>query len=195
MSRAVFQAGVSWAMIEKRWDAYEALFEGFDPKRVAAFSAGDIERIGSDPRIVRTRKKVVATVENARTMLELEREHGILRAYLRSFHGYGALSKDIRKRFAFVGELSVWYLLFRTGEPVPRFEDWEKTVPGGSSPHARDGSAGPGARARRLRPAPCAFPGTCTLPDPVRPPSTTTGRLDRLQAASDGWHVSHGCNP
>jgi 3-methyladenine DNA glycosylase Tag len=79
---------------------------------------------------VRARKKIVATVENARTMLDVEREHGSFRAYLRSFPDYAALSKDLRKRFAFVGELSVWYLLFRTGERVPRFEDWEKTVPG-----------------------------------------------------------------
>jgi hypothetical protein len=130
LSRAVFQAGVSWAMIENKWPGYLEVFEGFDPRRVAAFSAGDIERAGNDPRIVRTRKKVAATVENARTMLSLEAEYGTFRNYLRSFDSYAALSKDFRKRFAFAGELSVWYFLFRVGERVPRFEEWERTIEG-----------------------------------------------------------------
>jgi len=36
----------------------------------------------------------------------------------------------LRKRFKFLGELSAYYFLFRVGEPVPRFEDWEKDIPG-----------------------------------------------------------------
>ncbi len=130
MSRAVFQAGVSWKMIENKWPAYRELFENFDAPVVAAFGEGDIDRIASDARIVRTRKKIAATVENARQMVALEREHGALRDYLRSFDSYGALSKDLKARFAFLGELSAYYFLFRVGERVPRFEEWEQTIPG-----------------------------------------------------------------
>ncbi len=130
LSRAVFQAGVSWAMIENRWPGYLELFEGFDPRIVAAFSEGDIERIGNDARIVRTRKKVAATVKNARAMLELDAEYGGFKNYLRAFDSYAALSADMRKRFSYAGELSIWYFLFRVGERVPRFEEWEKTVEG-----------------------------------------------------------------
>jgi hypothetical protein len=130
MSRAIFQAGVSWALIESRWAAYERLFAGFRPEEVARFDEFDIERISADPSIVRTRKKVVATVENARTMLALDREHGGFANYLHSFDSYGALSADLKRRFAFLGELSAYYFLFRVKEPVPAFEEWEKTVPG-----------------------------------------------------------------
>jgi hypothetical protein len=129
MSRAIFQAGVSWALIEGKWAAYERLFEAFDPVRVAHFDDADIDRIASDPSIVRTRKKVAATVANARTMLELENERGFA-AYLRSFDSYRTLSADLRRRFAFLGELSAYYFLFRVKEPVPPFEEWQQTVPG-----------------------------------------------------------------
>jgi 3-methyladenine DNA glycosylase Tag len=130
MSRAVFQAGLSWKLIASKWEAYERLFEGFDPVLVARFDDTDIARIMEDGGVVRTRKKFVATIENARALLEIEREHGDVRAYLRAFDGYAALSQALRKRFAFLGELSVYYFLFRVGEPVPRFEEWEKTVSG-----------------------------------------------------------------
>ncbi len=130
MSRAVFQAGLSWKMIETRWNDYLRLFEGFDPVVVGAFDGTDIERILNGGGVVRVYKKVLATVENARTMLELDREHSGFRNYLRSFGSYAALATDLRKRFKFLGELSAYYFLFRVGEPVPRFEDWEKDIPG-----------------------------------------------------------------
>jgi hypothetical protein len=130
MSRAIFQAGLSWHTIESRWEAYLRLFDGFDPVLVAAYGEGDVDRILADGGVVRTTKKIVATIENARTLLELDREHGGFRRYLRSFESYEALSRDLRGRFKFLGELSVYYLLFRVGEAVPRFEEWEQTVPG-----------------------------------------------------------------
>jgi 3-methyladenine DNA glycosylase Tag len=79
---------------------------------------------------VRTRKKIAATVENARTLLALEREHGSFTAYLHGFGSYEERSADLRRRFRFLGELSVYYLLFLTGEDVPPFEEWERRVPG-----------------------------------------------------------------
>ena len=130
LSRAVFQAGIKWATVEAKWPEYERLFEGFDPAKVALFDSLDVQRIASDPGIVRAYKKVAATVENARIMLELDREHGGFANYLRSFADYHALSTDMKARFKFVGELSVYYFLFRVKQPVPPFEEWESTVPG-----------------------------------------------------------------
>ncbi len=130
LSRAVFQAGLSWKLIESKWNDYLRLFNNFDPAVVAAFDGSDVERILADGGVVRTYKKVVATIENARTMRELDARDGGFPGYLRSFGSYAALSADLRKRFAFLGELSAYYFLFRVGEPVPPFETWEKTVPG-----------------------------------------------------------------
>ena len=130
ISRAVFQAGLSWKAIADRWDAYLRLFDGFDPALVAAYGEGDVERILADGGVVRTRKKIVATIENARALRELEREFGSIHAYLRAFPAYPDLAADLRRRLAFVGELSAYYIVFRLGGDVPRFEEWERTIPG-----------------------------------------------------------------
>jgi 3-methyladenine DNA glycosylase Tag len=137
LSRAIFQAGLSWKLIESKWDAYLRLFDGFDPVLVAAYGEDDVARIMADGGVVRTHKKIVATIENARTLLALDAAHGGFRAYLRSFPGYAELAADLRARFRFLGDLSVYYFLFRVGEPVPRFEDWETTIPG-DHPRMRD---------------------------------------------------------
>jgi 3-methyladenine DNA glycosylase Tag len=130
LSRAIFQAGLSWKLIESKWEAYLRAFDGFDPARVAHYGEADVERIMADGGVVRTRKKIVATIENAKTMLRLESERGGFATYLRSFASYAELEADLRRQFAFLGPLSVYYFMFRVGEPVPRFEDWEQNIPG-----------------------------------------------------------------
>jgi 3-methyladenine DNA glycosylase Tag len=130
MTRAVFQAGLSWALIESKWDDFRREFHGFDPERIAALNDAEIAYLSEDAKLLRSRKKVVATVENAKTMLALEREFGGFVKYLRSFTAYDALRADLRKRFKYVGDISVYYFLFRVGEPVPPYAQWATTVEG-----------------------------------------------------------------
>lgn len=130
MSRAVFQAGLSWAGIAKHWDAYRTAFDGFDPARVAMYGDADVERLMQTEGVLHSARKIRATIENAQALLELAGKPGGARGYLRSFPDYAALSKDIRRRFKFMGEMNVWYFLFRVGEPVPQFEHWVTTIPG-----------------------------------------------------------------
>jgi DNA-3-methyladenine glycosylase I len=56
MTRAVFQAGVSWAQIGKQWDAYEAAFARFDPATIAAYDDLDIQRVLAHPGILGMRR-------------------------------------------------------------------------------------------------------------------------------------------
>jgi 3-methyladenine DNA glycosylase Tag len=130
MTRAVFQAGVRWKQIAEQWDAYCEAFENFDPVRVAAYGDLEVERVLATTGILRMARKVRATVANANALLDVEREFGGIKNYLRSFESYEALAKDFKRRFAFMGDMNVWYFLFRTGEVVPRFETWVKTVRG-----------------------------------------------------------------
>ena len=130
MTRAVFQAGVSWAQIAKDWNAYRRAFAQFDVARVAAFGEVDIDAILAEPGILRMRRKVAATIKNARALLDIEAQFGNFHTYVSSFASYADLAKDVKRRFAFMGEMNVWYLLFRIGEPVPRFESWVTTIPG-----------------------------------------------------------------
>ncbi len=130
MSRAVFQAGLSWAAIAKHWEAYQAAFDGFDPARVALYGEADLQRVMETPNVLHSARKIAATIENAKTLLALDGEYGGFRNYLHSFDSYNALAKDLRKRFKFMGEMNVWYFLFRVREPVPRFEHWVTTIQG-----------------------------------------------------------------
>ena len=124
MSRAIFQAGLSWAMIDARWDAFRAAFDGFRVDVVANYGEGDIERIMAAEGVIHARGKIAGTIANARALRALVAEHGSIETYARSFAGYAALYADAKQRFAFLGDLSCYYWLFRTGLPVPPLERW-----------------------------------------------------------------------
>jgi len=130
MTIAAFQAGVSWAMIQNKWTNFRKAFADFDPKIVAKFSEADIIRLMEDPGIMRSEKKIRGTIENARVILEMDAKHKGFQNYLRSFDSYEKLSADIQKRFRYVGEMSVYYFLFRVNEKVPPFDPWILTIEG-----------------------------------------------------------------
>jgi len=130
ITRAVFQAGVKWSQVAEHWDAYREAFAQFDVARVAAFDALDIEHVLEQPGVLRVMKKARATVTNAQMLLAIEHERGDFHSYVAAFPDYATLAKDMKKRFAFLGDMNVWYVLFRCGEPVPRFENWVQTIPG-----------------------------------------------------------------
>ena len=67
-----FQAGLSWRTILHRREGFRAAFAGFDPVRVAAFGANDVERLMGDPGIIRARAKIEATIAAARTYIAME---------------------------------------------------------------------------------------------------------------------------
>jgi len=130
ITRAVFQAGVSWAQIARHWNAYRRAFREFDPEQVAAFNELDVARVLAEPGILRMPRKITATVANARALLDIEREFSSMDAYIASFADYTRLVKAFKKRFSFMGDMNVWYVLFRTHHTVPRFETWVTTIPG-----------------------------------------------------------------
>jgi DNA-3-methyladenine glycosylase I len=66
-----FQSGLSWAIVLRKRDAFREVFAGFDPEKVAALDDDDVDRLVADPRIVRNRSKVLATIANARALLVL----------------------------------------------------------------------------------------------------------------------------
>jgi hypothetical protein len=124
LSRAIFQAGLSWAFMAQRWPQFLAAFDGFAVARVAAYGESDVERLMETDGIVHSRTKIEATIHNARALQEIEREFGSVAAYVARFAGYDALWADAKARFKFLGDLNCYYWLFRTGAPVPRFEQW-----------------------------------------------------------------------
>ena len=125
MSKAVFQAGMSWDVVEAKWLTTREAFHDFDMNEIAKMGEPDVERLTKDTRVIRNRRKLEAILYNAGTLLTLEKEHGTFRKYLRSFDDYYALEKDLRKRFKFLGEMGIFYFLHVCREPVPDYHEWE----------------------------------------------------------------------
>jgi DNA-3-methyladenine glycosylase I len=71
-----FQSGLSWLTILRKREAFRAAFGGFDPDAVAAFGQPDIDRLLADAGIVRNRRKVGATLQNARAVVRLRDREG-----------------------------------------------------------------------------------------------------------------------
>src|SRR5204862_7550650 len=58
MSKAVFQTGISWKVLEAKWPGFKDAFFDFDPVRIAELDPPDIDKLSEDTRIVRNRKKI-----------------------------------------------------------------------------------------------------------------------------------------
>jgi DNA-3-methyladenine glycosylase I len=124
MTKAVFQSGMSWRVIDAKWDGFRKAFEGFEPSVVARFTPDDVDRLLEDTRIVRNRRKVEATVDNALEMEALDREYGGFRKYLRSHASFDETVADLKRHFRFLGDTGAYFFLYVVGEKVPSHEDW-----------------------------------------------------------------------
>jgi 3-methyladenine DNA glycosylase Tag len=76
MTRCVFQAGFVWRVVDHKWDDFEDVFFGFPPDRIVMLSPEQIDRIATNPRIIRNRQKVLSVQDNALFILDTAREHG-----------------------------------------------------------------------------------------------------------------------
>jgi DNA-3-methyladenine glycosylase I len=130
------QAGLSWQTILNKREGYRTAFADFDAARVARFSEAKVDKLLSDPGIVRNRLKVTSTVANAKAVRAVAKEFGSLDAYLwRSVGGAPivnhlrmgdaipaetdesrAMSADLKRRgFRFVGPTVCYAFMQATG--------------------------------------------------------------------------------
>ena len=125
LTKAVFQAGFSWSVIRDKWPNFQEAFGGFDVGRVAAYDEEDIERLLRDAGIVRNGRKIVATVENARTVQRLSHEHGSFHGYLRTLDGlpYSQRRKTLTGLFKNLGPTGLFVFLHTVDEEVPNWDD------------------------------------------------------------------------
>jgi len=80
-----FQSGLSWLTILRKRTDFRRAFAGFDPVTVAAFGDSDLDRLMADASIVRNRREIEATVQNARALLDLQASGGSLDDLVWSF--------------------------------------------------------------------------------------------------------------
>lgn len=130
LARAALEPGLNWEVVDAKWPGITEAFDHFDVEKVSAYTPEDVERLMSDARIIRNRKKIEAIIHNAGEMMVLEHERAEgFRGYLRSFPSYEALVKDMKKRFKFVGDSGAYHFLYVVQEPVPSWEHWMSSHP------------------------------------------------------------------
>lgn len=120
----MFQAGISWKVVEDKWPDIRQAFQDFEPTAVANFTEEDLDALTNDRRVIRNRRKLEATVENARLMTKLAERHGDFRNYLRSHGEFEKTGSDLRKQFRFLGNIGTYHFLWVVNEEVPSYEDW-----------------------------------------------------------------------
>jgi DNA-3-methyladenine glycosylase I len=126
-----FQAGLSWYTILRKRDAFRRAFAGFEPERIAAFDERDVARMLADAAIVRSRRKIEATIANARALLAMDGTlERLVWAHAPATHAVpkssaevpastpesAALARELKRRgFRMVGATTVYALMQACG--------------------------------------------------------------------------------
>jgi DNA-3-methyladenine glycosylase I len=76
------QAGLSWLTILRKREGYRRAFHDFDPSRIARYSDDDLNRLLTDPGIVRNRLKIESAISNARGVLEIQNQYDTLDSFI-----------------------------------------------------------------------------------------------------------------
>lgn len=128
-----FQAGLSWAIILNKREAFREAFDGFDPEKIAAYGEPKIAELLGNAGIIRSRRKIEAAIGNARVYLSICKEFGFFADYLATFTNgrqivnttdifatrtdlSDRLSKDLVKRgMRYMGSVTVYSYLQAVG--------------------------------------------------------------------------------
>ncbi len=130
------QAGLSWITVLKKRENYRAVYDNFDPIKVAAYSEAKINELLGNAGIIRNRRKIEASINNAKIFLNIQKEFGSFDNYIWKFVDYKTItnswknmselpatsdlsdkiSKDFKKRgFRFLGSTIIYSYLQATG--------------------------------------------------------------------------------
>ena len=119
-----FQAGLSWEITLNKREGFKKAFANYNPKKISQFTKLEVEKLMQNPKIIRNRLKIEATITNAKAFLKIQKEHGSFDKYIWRFVNHkpiinkfkdhnkipatskesDEISKDLKKQgFKFVG--------------------------------------------------------------------------------------------
>ena len=80
-----FQAGLSWICVLKKREAFRKAMDGFDPIKIANYKEDKIQELLQNKNIIRSRRKIDATIQNAKIFLQIQKEWGTFSHYIWHF--------------------------------------------------------------------------------------------------------------
>jgi DNA-3-methyladenine glycosylase I len=127
-----FQSGLSWRTILTKRENFRAAFDQFDFYKVAEFDADDELRLMQDAGIVRNKRKITATINNAKRAIEMVTQERSLAAFFWRYRTLPeqavtpqslttsaqshALAKELKKRgWQFVGPTTAFAFMQAMG--------------------------------------------------------------------------------
>jgi DNA-3-methyladenine glycosylase I len=121
MCRIIFQAGLNWSVIDKKWPTTKKAFANFSIDKVACFTDTNLEKLLLDEGIVRNRGKIQAIILNARQFKEIQKECGSFQKYIDSIdksENYSKVIKELSGKFKLLGTPSASLFLHTVGEKI-----------------------------------------------------------------------------
>jgi DNA-3-methyladenine glycosylase I len=121
LCRVLFQTGLNWAVVEKKWLTIKPAFCNFHINTIATFSEADIARLLNDRGIIRNKYKLHAIIENAKQFQQIRQQYGSFQAYLDSFDksdNYTQVIKALADRFERIGPTTAALFLYSVGENI-----------------------------------------------------------------------------
>ena len=111
------QAGLSWETILKKEPSFRKAYHNFNIQKIAAYGAAERNRLLGDAGIIRNRLKINAAIENAKVIMQLQREHGSFEGWLLLHHPKSKEEwvKLFKKTFRFTGGEIVGEFLMSVG--------------------------------------------------------------------------------
>lgn len=128
-----FQAGLSWECVLNKRESFREAFDNFDYKKISMYTSAKIEKLMENKNIIRNRRKINATINNAKVFLKIQQEYGTFSNYIWSFTNSNIIknlddklkttsplakeiSKDLRKKgMNFVGDTIIYSYLQSIG--------------------------------------------------------------------------------
>lgn len=126
MARVIFLAGLSWKMIDRKWENFKKAFKNFSIDEVAMFDEEDLKRLMNNSSIVRNRAKILATINNAKQFQKIKKEFGSFQSFLDSLdksNNYAVVIKTLGNRFDRLGPSSARLFLYSVGEDITHSEE------------------------------------------------------------------------
>ena len=132
----IFQAGLSWRTVLHKRKSFREAFANFEPAKIARYNKRKITSLLNNPGIIRNRLKIEAVINNAKSLLKIQKEFGSFDAYVWGFvngttirnhcekledipstsRESNAMSQDMKKRgFKFVGSTICYAFMQSSG--------------------------------------------------------------------------------
>ncbi len=121
MCRVIFQAGLNWQVIDKKWPSTQKAFDRFDVEKVACYTDQEVARLLKDEGIIRNKGKIKAIIQNAQNFVAIKKSYGSFQKYLDSMdksYNYTAVVKTLINNFKWLGPSSATTFLYTVGESI-----------------------------------------------------------------------------